>query len=664
LQCKITIRVQLRTGMADMIKLLPESIANQIAAGEVVQRPASIVKELLENSIDAGATQIRLIIKQSGKELIQVVDNGCGMSETDARMCFERHATSKITTSQDLFKIATMGFRGEALASIAAVAQVELRTKRASDELGTRVLVEDSTVQAHEPCQCAVGTNFTVKNLFFNVPARKNFLKNDKIELQHIVEELERVAMAYPELAFSMHQDGQEVFHFVAGNLRQRIVRILGEHINKKLIPVAEETEHVRISGFVGKPDYYKKSRGEQMFFVNKRFIKSTYMHHAVMAAYEDILPQGSYPMYALFLDLDPKHIDINVHPTKTEIKFDDERTVYNILKVAIRHGMATNLAVPSLDFDQEQAFEMNILSRSMGVVSSQSEPKEHSGEYLGKITNPVGTEHKSGSAASTGSYQSTEKSKNLPNWQQLYQGLNMYQPKDENTVPVDLSNEATHESDQDVTITVSSHANTVSGDQPLFEQSSAHTALKIPSQIHQRYIMTQLRNGVMLIDQQAASERILFEQFMKDLAQQGVATQKVLFPINIDLSPSDTIMLREILEEMNQLGFDIAHFGGDTFVIHGLPAELRGHVNEKELVERVLDQYRNNLELDLGLRENLARSLARNAALRRGQYLEVSEMVAITDKLFACAQPMVSPSGQKCYITWGFDDLQKLFAN
>jgi DNA mismatch repair protein MutL len=636
--------------MADIIKLLPESIANQIAAGEVVQRPASVVKELLENSIDAGATQIKLIIKQAGKELIQVIDNGCGMSETDARMCFERHATSKIKDSQDLFRIQTMGFRGEALASMAAVAQVEVRTRRSTDELGTRVLVEDSVVKVHEPCQCTPGTNFSVKNLFFNVPARKNFLKNDKIEVQHIVQEFERVAMAYPELGFTLHQDGEEIFHFQPGNLRQRIVRVFGEAVNKKLIPVTEETEHVRINGFVGKPDYYKKGRGEQMFFVNKRYIKSSYLHHAVMAAYEDILPDGSYPLYVLFLDLDPKHIDINVHPTKTEIKFDDERTVYNILKVSIRHGMATNLAVPSIDFDQEQAFDMVIQPRSLGVVgpgqSPQQQPPQTRSPFIGD------QRQKSGDEGRSGQFNPNQSNQQLPDWQRLYEGLELFKPD----APV---------TDGETTITISSNANTEATpttEEQLFEQTGALSATRSPAQIHQRYILSQLRSGIMLIDQQAASERILYEQFLEELEQNTVSSQRVLFPRNVELSPSDAIMLREILEEINQLGFDITHFGGETFVVHGLPAEMKGTVDEKRMIERVLEQYRNNLELDLGLRDNLARSLAKNAAIRRGQALDVSEMEALTDRLFACKQPLVSPSGQRCYITWELDDLQKLF--
>jgi DNA mismatch repair protein MutL len=644
---------QLTYGMSDIIKLLPESIANQIAAGEVVQRPASVVKELLENAIDAGATQIKLIIKKAGKELIQIIDNGCGMSETDARMCFERHATSKIRETQDLFRIQTMGFRGEALASIAAVAQVELRTKRNTDELGTRVLVEDSIVKAHEPCQCSTGTNFAVKNLFYNVPARRNFLKNDKIEIQHIYAEFEHIAMAHPDLAFSLHQDNEEVFHYTAGNLRQRIVRIFGEAVNKKLVPVAVETEHVRVNGFVGKPDYYKKSRGEQMFFVNKRFVKSSYLHHAVMAAYEDLLPTGSYPMYVLFLELDPKHIDINVHPTKTEIKFDDEKTVYNILKVGVRHGMASNLAVPSLDFEQEQAFDMmvppktnmnvNQMATKSSFLGQKSETGARGGEGQGRFAEGVSKERQ-----------------DLPNWEQLYKGLELFQA-DSTETPTATGNDGT---DDQGTITMQSGANSdvQLPDEELFATTAATSTSKTPAQIHGQYILSQIRNGLMLIDQHAASERIMYEQFLQELEQSGVSSQRVLFPRTIELSPSDAIMLREIVDEMNQLGFDISHFGGESFVVHGMPAELRTGFDEKMLIEKVLEQYRNNLELDLGLRDNLARSLARNAAIRKGQTLDIQEMETLIDRLFACNQPMISPSGRKCYMTWELDQLQKLF--
>ena len=344
--------------MADVIQLLPESVANQIAAGEVVQRPASVVKELLENAVDAGAARIKLIVRDAGKTLIQVMDDGCGMSEMDARMSFERHATSKIRDAKDLFRINTMGFRGEALASIAAVAQVELRTRQAMDELGTRIVIEDSTVKIQEPCQCPAGTSLSVKNLFYNVPARRNFLKADPVEMRHIMDEFQRLAMAHPDLFFSLQHNDQELYHLPPGNLRQRVVKIFGEVVNKKLVPVQQETEILRISGFVGKPDYFKKARGEQMFFVNKRYIKSPYLHQAVVSAFEDLLPSDAFPLYVLFLEIDPARIDINVHPTKQEIKFDDEKLIFNYLKVTVKHALGSHNVTPSLDFEQEPAFQ------------------------------------------------------------------------------------------------------------------------------------------------------------------------------------------------------------------------------------------------------------------------------------------------------------------
>ncbi|MFT6320836.1 MAG: DNA mismatch repair protein MutL, partial [Granulosicoccus sp.] len=341
--------------MADVIQLLPDSIANQIAAGEVIQRPASVVKELMENSIDAGSTQIKLIIKDAGKTLIQVIDNGCGMSETDARMSFERHATSKIREAKDLFAIKTMGFRGEAMASIAAIAQVEMKTRKHNEDVGVRLMMEGSEIKSQEPCQCNAGTSISIKNLFYNVPARRNFLKTTTVEMRHIIDEFQRVALANPDIFFSLHHNGTEVFHLPESNLRQRIVNIFGQHSNKKLVPVLEETEALSLEGFVGKPEFAKKTRGEQFFFVNRRFIKSGYLNHALMGAYEDVLAKDTYPLYVIFIEIDPARIDINVHPTKQEIKFDDERLVYNYLKVSVRHALGQYSITPTLDFDQEQ---------------------------------------------------------------------------------------------------------------------------------------------------------------------------------------------------------------------------------------------------------------------------------------------------------------------
>ena len=404
--------------MADIIQLLPDSIANQIAAGEVVQRPASVVKELLENAIDAGSTNIKLIIKDAGKSLIQVIDDGCGMSETDARMSFSRHATSKIRKAEDLFAIRTMGFRGEALASIAAIAQVELRSRRQADELGTRIVVEGSEVKAQEACQCAAGTSFSVKNLFYNVPARRNFLKSNTVEMRHILDEFQRVAIANPDIFFSLHHNNSELFHLSPGNLRQRIVAVFGNSWNKKLVPVNEETDIIKIQGYVGKPEFAKKTRGEQLFFVNQRFIKSGYLNHAIMGAYEDLLAKDTYPLYVIFLEIDPARIDINVHPTKQEIKFEDERLVYNYLKVAIRHALGQYSITPTLDFDQEINFS-NYTPKQAPKPTVETSSREES-----RPSTP------SGPVSKTDRF--SNGSNNLQNWEKLYEGLEQFDEEKE----------------------------------------------------------------------------------------------------------------------------------------------------------------------------------------------------------------------------------------
>lgn len=618
--------------MTDVIQLLPESVANQIAAGEVVQRPASVVKELLENAIDAGATQLKLLVRDAGKTLIQVVDNGCGMSETDARMSFERHATSKIRDARDLFAIRTMGFRGEALASIAAVAQVELRTRRASEELGTRILIEDSTVKVHEPFSGPAGSSLAVRNLFYNVPARRNFLKSDTVEMRHILDEFQRVAMAHPDLFFSLHHNDQEIFHLPPGNLRQRIVKIFGESLNKKLVPVLEETDVLRISGFVGKPDYFKKARGEQLFFVNKRFIKSNYLHHAVVAAYDDLLPSDTYPFYVLFLDIDPARIDINVHPTKQEIKFDDEKLVYHYLKVTVRHALGSNNITPTLDFEQEPAFT----GRPVPLPSLRQE-----------------------SARTVGSSGNDENrhAENLRRWQQLYEGMNTGGQEEASTTPPSGETDELFAQPNSFEVMSGAAGNFIDD-----ESGSFSRVQKEPYQIHGHYIVNQIKSGFLLIDQQAASERILYERYLQALQQQAISTQKALFPKHLELPPADAALLRNILNEINDLGFDVAEFGGNTFIIHGYPATLPSG-REEELLEKVLHQYKENLELELGVTDNLARSMARNAALRRGQILGAAEMQDLIDQLFACASPYHSPSGRKCFITIEIDELNKRFS-
>ena len=608
--------------MADIIQLLPDSIANQIAAGEVINRPASVVKELLENSIDAGATSIKLIIKDAGKALIQVVDDGCGMSETDARLSFERHATSKIRNSQDLASVRTMGFRGEALASIAAIAQVELRTRLHSEEHGTRVLIEGSTLKPQEPVSCTPGTSFLVKNLFFNVPARRNFLKSNPVEFRHILDEFQRIAIGNPDIFFSLHHDGREEYHLPPANLRQRLVGVMGSNTNKKLVPVREDTDILRLYGFVGKPEFAKKTRGEQYFFVNNRFIKSSYLNHAVVNAYEDLLPKETYPLYVIFIDIDPARIDVNIHPTKQEIKFEDERLVYNYLKVAIRHALGRNSIIPSLDFDQDQS-----ITRASNQTPNLWPEKQQ---------NPA--VFPSGSPTS---------SSNKQNWKKLYEGLE--KPGEE--LPL-----APDEPEGSMTIESNWKGQTEIDD----ELNTFQKQHRDPYQLHSAYIVSPIKSGFLLIDQQAAHERILYEKYLAAMEESLAQTQQELFPRTIELSPADSSLLKQILPEIHQLGFDIQEFGQDSFVLHGLPVEFPAGEDVQAQIEGLLEQYKLNTDLKLNLRDSLARAMARSASTKRGQALSVSEMQSLIDQLFACSIPFQSPTGNQCFLTFTLEEIEK----
>ncbi len=619
--------------MADIIQLLPDAIANQIAAGEVIQRPASVVKELLENAVDAGSTQIKLIVKDAGKALIQVIDNGCGMSETDARMSFERHATSKIRKAEDLFAIRTMGFRGEALASIAAVAQIEMRTRRQSDDLGIRIVVEGSEVKSQEACQCAAGTNFSIKNLFYNIPARRNFLKSNTVEMRHIIDEFQRVAMANPDIFFSLHHNNTEVFHLPSGNLRQRIVGIFGNSCNKKLVPVSEETDILKLHGFIGKPEFAKKTRGEQLFFVNDRFIKSAYLNHAVIGAYEDMLPADTHPFYVIFLDIDPTTIDINVHPTKQEIKFEDEKLIYNYLKVSVRHALGQYSITPTLDFEQDPSITpyQTQANANSNVFASNNGSKKSSANSM-RIPRPANA---------------AQQANNLKNWQKLYDGLDSIQ-----------KTESEEEPKEAVTIK-SKWSETVEMDDATGSFSKHQKSLH---QLHASYIVSQLKSGYMLIDQQSAHERILYERYLSQMNEQQNLIQKELFPKTINLAPADAVLLKDMLPKINMLGFDIQEFGTDTFVVHGVPADSREDIDVQVIIEKLLEQYKSNIELDIDFKENIARSMARSAAIKRGQKLTIPEMQALIDELFACEMPYKSPTGRNCFLTYELEDIEKQF--
>jgi len=616
--------------MADVIQLLPDAVANQIAAGEVIQRPASVVKELMENALDAGATQIQLVLKEAGKQLIQVVDDGCGMSETDARLSFERHATSKIRQAKDLFEIKTMGFRGEAMASIAAIAHVEMRTKRAIDELGTMIQIEGSTVKSQESCQSPVGTNTSVKNLFYNVPARRNFLKGNSVELKHAQEEFIRLAIAHPDVFMSLHHNGNELFHLPISNQRQRIVAVLGSNSNQKLVPVVEETDIVRLEGFIGKPEFAKKTRGDQYFFVNRRFIKSGYLHHAIMGAYEDILAKDSFPMYVIFLELDPAQIDINVHPTKQEIKFEDERLIYNYLKVAVRHALGKHNITPTLDFDQDPSFNQygsNSAISDRTASTKNYSPNKSAAGYGNNFGNSIPNQPKGNK-----------------DWEKIYEGLKEFNPP------------AGNEGDRALTIPSSISG---SGAELL---PSEEKEIRRPYQIHVTYIVSQIKSGFLLIDQQAAHERILYERYLFRMNNQRLGTQVALFAKTIQVNPADANTLREILPLINQLGFDLQEFGQDTFVLQGTPADFDQKLDEQKVIEQLLEQFKSNLEIQLDFQENLARSMARSTAIKRGQKLTGDEMEELIDQLFACELPYKSPTGRKCFVTYELEELEKRF--
>ncbi|MDA9555008.1 DNA mismatch repair endonuclease MutL [Pelobium sp.] len=618
--------------MSDIIKLLPDSVANQIAAGEVVQRPASAVKELLENAIDAGADKIQLIIKDAGKSLIQVIDNGCGMSATDARMCFERHATSKIKKAEDLFAIRTMGFRGEAMASIAAIAQVELKTRRHEDELGSIIQIEGSSVIHQEPCATPAGTSISVKNLFYNIPARRNFLKSNPVETRHILDEFQRVALAHPEIFFSLHHDGQEVYHLPQTQLKQRIIHLLGNQYNEKLVPVDEETTIIHVRGYIGKPSSAKKTRGDQFFFVNHRFIKDAYLNHAVKVAFEELLPDDYFPMYYLFIDIDPAKIDINVHPTKTEIKYQDEKAIYAIIRSAVKRSLGRYNITPTLDFNQETAFQRMITDKPLDEItppSIQFNPDFNPFKEAKASTKEIPFLRNVG-----------EKSGIPSNWDTLY----------EITQTTTESRQSSFDLPEEKTIKTSDDkVESISGRQVF--------------QLHQRYIITQIKSGFMLVDQQAAHERVLYERFLSQLNQNQGLSQQSLFPQTVTLNTTDFALATELLPDLHALGFQIRDFGKNTLIVEGVPADLQENNDLAAMLEQLIEGFKNNHTiLKLDKRENLARTLAKNSALKAGTTLEVEEMNNLIDQLFACAMPNVSINGKQIIVKITLEELAEKF--
>ncbi len=638
--------------MTDIIQLLPDAIANQIAAGEVVQRPASVVKELLENAIDAKAQNIQLIVKEAGKVLIQVIDDGTGMSITDARMSFERHATSKIRTSDDLFKIKTMGFRGEALASIAAVAQVEMRTRREGDELGILLKIEASDLKAQENIAAPKGTNILVKNLFYNVPARRNFLKSNPIEMRHIIDEFQRVALAHPEVGFSLHHNEAEVYSLPEGKLSRRIVDLFGKQYREQLGLCQEETPFVNISGYIGKPTSAKKTRGEQFFFANNRFIKHHYLHHAVLSVFDGLIPEGTHPFYVLFIEIDPIHIDINVHPTKTEIKFDDERSVYAIVQAAVRRAVNAYNLSPSIDFDA--AVNINFGFSDPSFLQNPT-----------KFTDTV--------RQNPPDRLPNEKA-NLSNWSKLYEGLNVdfeNQPRRAENTSIEAKSwnfhwentnlptfEAETETEQAV-ITFQSKANR--SDKPEDAENQEYSERSC-YQIHNRFIVSQSKEGLLLIDQKAAYERILFDKYQQTLEKRNGFSQQLLFPKSVIFNPADFHLITEIKDEIEGLGF-LFEVNADNheLIIQGVPSDMQDE-NEQNILEGLVEQIKFFAsDLKISQREKLARSFAKRSASTYLSKLSSPEMNMLIDQVLASSNPQHSPSGEPILKTISLEQLAGL---
>ncbi len=614
--------------MPDVIQLLSDHIANQIAAGEVIQRPASAVKELLENAVDAGATEIQLVIKDAGKELIQVIDNGKGMSPTDARMSFERHATSKIKSIEDLFTIRTMGFRGEALASIAAVTQVELKTRQASSEAGTRIVIEGTEVKLQEPCAINPGTNISVKNLFYNVPARRHFLKSATTELRHILDEFTRVALANPGIGFRFFNNGTEQFHLEAGNLKTRIVGLLGGSYAKNLVPVEENTELLNIQGFIGKPEAATRTRGMQFFFINNRYIRNAYLNHAVVQAYDTLIEKESFPFYVLFIEVDPSRVDVNVHPTKQEVKFEDDRMMYAYLNAAIKHALARYNIAPSLDFTLNPEIQQ-LPSVNLPFTEKQKEDTQKG--YLYNTFTEKGQAH------------FIERKDSLKRWKDLYEIAQSPVVKQAALAIEPQNNELPTQGTLDTgTETQDKGANNI-------------------MLIHGSILATTVKSGMMLIHIRRAQERIWFERLLEQYNNQGAPSQRVLFPASYELSPPDALLLTEVLADMARIGFDIAPFGQYTFVIQGIPAGLP-HGEEKYVLDEIVEHLKHESPDAVSKRtEMLLANMARRLSRNKHAIMQPEGQQALIDELFACTRPEYTPDGKKVFVLVKMEELEAM---
>ncbi len=616
---------QIRLCVPDIINLLSDHIANQIAAGEVIQRPASAVKELLENAVDAGATEIQLVIKDAGKELIQVIDNGKGMSPTDARMSFERHATSKIQKIEDLFSIRTMGFRGEALASMAAVAQMELKTRRGEDEVGSQIIIEGSEVLSQEPCAAAFGTNIMLKNLFFNVPARRNFLKSNTTELRNIVDEFTRIALAHPAVAFRYFSNGTEQYHLQSGSLKARIVALFGNSYEKKLVPVSEQTDFLNIHGFVGKPDAATKTRGMQYFFLNNRFIRSNYLNHALVQAYDGLIPKDLFPFYILFLELDPARVDVNVHPTKQEVKFEDDQLMYAYLNASVKHALARNNIAPSLDFSLSSEIQQ---LPSVQLPQSQQDVDAARSSYLSNSFSQKNQAH------------FIDKKDGLNRWKEVYEiaghlpEKNMTQAEIQANLPSAVQQKST-----------------------LSGGSNKQNILLVQGSM----LVTTVKSGLMYIHIRRAQERIWYERLMSQWEDGKTASQRVLFPLNYEVIPQDEPLLLSLLPDLARIGFDISHFGKNTFVVQGIPSGMTAG-EEKNILDELLEHSKNesNKATEVNAHAMLVK-IARRMALAQTDYFQPENQQALIDELFACSQPEFTPNGKKVFGVMPKEDLDSL---
>ncbi len=639
----------------DIINLLPDHIANQIAAGEVIQRPASAVKELMENSIDAGASEIQLIVNDAGKALVQVIDNGKGMSPTDARMAFERHATSKISKIEDLFNLRTMGFRGEALASIAAVAQVEIKSRRAEDELGIFIMIQDSEVQIQEAVQCAQGTSICMKNVFFNVPARRNFLKSNTTELRNIIEEFTRIALAFPNIRFTMHSNGQQVFNLEKGSQKQRMLQLMGNHYNSKLVPIQEDTDYLIVRGFVGKPETARKTRGDQYFFVNNRYIRSPYLHHAVVHAFEDMIAKDSYPSYVLFLDLDPDKVDINVHPTKQEIKFEDEKVVYAFVQAAVKHALAQFSIAPTLDFS------LNADIQSLDAINKPASIGDREQTLHSQLYQSFTLKHQAHKIdPSASGFQPWKEIKDQHKEIREAVQSNSTTPAASPGWESDLArlSRQFHQNSS-----AQKYAELEYENRPVSREQRFRWLDDLPLiQLHKSFIIAPTSTGYIMVNQQHAHERVLYEQMHKALQGKPMAAQQSLFPITIELLPADAVIMQELLPDLQALGYKIEDFGQNSFVIHGTPADLETG-NEQKAMEQLLERYKNfNAEIRFSRREKLLRTLAWQQSIKSGRPMGEKEMKSLLEQLFLCQTPQTTPSGRPTFITYTLENIESWF--